>query len=290
MQGILILLGIIAIALFGGSKGAGNNGLFSTGTQTPEQKKANIELQIRDTQVKVDELQKKIKTEEENKNASIYKGDVILNYGNRSTDPGQEYLTIKVSGGGNKNILLTGWQVKSLASGNSVTIPKGTYLFFTGTINSEEDIYLTLGDTLYLVTGSSPNGSSFKSNKCSGYLTQFQTFVPYINNICPRPKNEDLSSIPKRVINDACFDYIDYFPTCRIQTEPLPQNWSSECYSFIYDKINYPSCVNAHKSDTDFYQPEWRVYLKRSEKLWKNSRETIVLYDSSGKIVDTIKN
>ncbi|MSU45126.1 MAG: hypothetical protein EXS47_00620 [Candidatus Zambryskibacteria bacterium] len=290
MQGIVILLGIIAIGLFGGSKGAGNNGLFSTGAPTPEQKKASIEFQIRDAQVKVDELQKQIKTAEENKNASIYKGDVTLNYGSRSTDPGQEYLTIKVSSGGNKNILVTGWQVKSLASGNSVTIPKGTYLFFTETINSEEDIRLTGGDTLYLVTGSSPNGASFKSNKCSGYLTQFQTFIPYINNICPSPKNENLSSIPRRVINDACFDYIDYFPTCRIQTEPLPQNWSSECYSFIYDKINYPSCVNVHKSDADFYQPEWRVYLKRSERLWKNSKETIVLYDSTGKVVDTIKN
>ncbi len=156
-------------------------------------------------------------------------------------------------------------------------------------LNTEDTIMLTGGDTLYLVTGISPNGASFKVNKCSGYLGQFQIFVPYLNNICPLPKDEDLSSIPNLVINDACFDRIDTMSRCRIQTAPLPQNLSSECTNFILNKINYPSCVNIHKNDKDFYQKEWRVYLGRSASLWKNKRETIVLYDSLGKIVDTLK-
>jgi hypothetical protein len=91
------------------------------------------------------------------------------------------------------------------------------------------------------------------------------------------------------VINDACFDYIESMGQCRIQTETLPLNWSHECTNFIYNKINYPSCVNTHKNDKDFYQKEWRVYLKRSEKIWKEKRETIILYDDHGKIVDTLK-
>ena len=289
MQGIFILLGIIVVALFGGSQGAGNNGLFSTTPVTPVQKNTSVESQIKETQSKIEELKKQIQVEEENKNASVYKGEVTLSYSNRSGDPTQEYLTIKAAKGSNQIIPVTGWRVKSLCSGNSVTIPKGTYLFFTGTVNSEEEIRLAGGDTLYLVSGTSPIGINFKSNKCSGYLTQFQNFVPYINNICPAPRNEDLSSIPGRVINDACFDYIENFPACKTQTDPLPQTWSTECYNFIYNKINYPSCVNTHKSDPDFYQPEWRVYLKYSTRLWKNSREAIVLYDNLGKVVDTLK-
>lgn len=290
MPAIVVLLGIIAIGLFGGSQGAGNNGLFSVQPATPVPNNVSVENQIRETQSKIDELQRQIKAEEEKKNASVYKGEITISSVNRSTISSQEYVTIKMKSGSSKVIPVTGWQIKSLSSGNSATIPKGTYLFFTGTVNSEEEIRLVGGDTLYLVTGPSPIGSNFKVNKCSGYLTQFQTFIPYINNICPAPRNEDLSSIPKRVINDACLDYIDYFPSCRIQTEPLPQTWSTECYNFIQNKINYPSCVNTHKNDVDFYQPEWRVYLRSSSPMWKaNGKEAIVLYDNLGKVVDTIK-
>ncbi len=218
---------------------------------------------------------------------SSFKNTINISSVNRSSDAGQEYITIQVSGSSKTPIDITGWTLKSTGSGSSVTIPKGTYLFFAGQPNVEENISLVGGDTLYLVTGYSPNGASFKENKCSGYLTQFQTFTPSINNNCPSPKNEDLSSIPRITINDACLDYIKSYPSCRIQTESLPANWSYECTKFIYDKINYPSCVNAHKNDSDFYGNTWRVYLKRSEKVWKASHENIVLLDNTGKIVDT---
>lgn len=289
MPAIVVLLGIIAIALFGGSQGAGNNGLLSSGNGTPTQKASNIESQIRETQYKIDELQKQLEAEEERKNASVYKGEVSISSVSRSTNSNQEYITLKMKSGSNKVIPITGWRVKSLSSGNSAYIPKGTYLFFTGTVNSEETISLVGGDTVYLITGTPPNGVSFKVNKCSGYLAQFQTFTPYLNLDCPAPREENLSSIPKLVINDKCFDYIDYYPRCRIQTDPLPSEWSTECKNFILDKINYPSCVNTHKSDWNFYQPEWRVYLKYQTNLWKSSREAIVLYDAQGKVVDTYK-
>jgi len=182
MQGILILLGLIAIGLFGGNKGVGNNGLFSTG-MTPEQKKTSIEIQITDTQNKIDELKKQVQIEEEKKNASVYKGMITLSYVNKSNDPTQEYLSIRANNNIDKKMVkVSGWTLKSLASGSVVSIPKGTYLFFTGIINPEEDIYLTSGETVYLVTGVSPVGISFKVNKCSGYMQQFQTFTPYINN------------------------------------------------------------------------------------------------------------
>jgi hypothetical protein len=62
-----------------------------------------------------------------------------------------------------------------------------------------------------------------------------------------------------------------------------------ECTDFIYKKVNYPACIDTHKNDKDFYQNEWRIFLKRSETLWKNSREDIVLLDEEGKIVDEYK-
>lgn len=282
--GIVILLSIIAISLFGGANGVSVNNNVA---RTPEQQKVDIQNQLNDAERKAEELKKQVALEEQNKNASVYKDVVDLYFVSRSNDPKQEYLQIRVNTA-KQPINVTGWTIKSKSSGETVKIPKGTYLFFAGTPNSEEDIYLNSGDVLYLVTGISPNGASFKVNKCSGYLSQFQTFTPYLYTSCPQPRNEDLSSIPKTVNNDACLDYIDYFPSCRIQTETLPANWSYECTSFIYNKINYPSCVNTHKNDKDFYLKEWRVYLKRSEKIWKDKREEIILYDNAGKIVDTL--
>lgn len=284
---LMIVLGIIAIALMGGFKTAQNGGLL--GSQTPEQKQVDIERQIQDTQYRVEELKKQVQAEEDKKNQSQYKGMVKIYYVNRGYDSKNEYVMIHAENIGSKKINITGWTLKSLSSGFSVKIPQSTYLFFAGTVNSEEDIYLSQNDNLYLITGYSPNGTSFKVNKCSGYLNQFQTFTPYINTLCPAPRDENLSSIPKTPINDACLDYIDAFPTCRIQTESMPINWSYECTNFIYSKINYPSCVDTHKNDKDFWVPEWRVYLKRSERIWKDRREDIVLLDHDGKIVDEIK-
>lgn len=290
--GIMVLMVIIAIALFGGSQGAGNNGLFSNGNQTPVEKQADIQRQINTTQYKVDQLKQQVAEEEAKKTQSIYRDIVNLSYINHYGNASQEYIAIRVNGSATTTIPVTGWTIKSLSSGISVKIPQGTYLFFAGSVNSEQDIYLSANDTLYLITGISPNGVSFKINKCSGYLNQFQNFIPYIPSYCPAPRNENLSSIPRSGYNDTCFDYIDTMPACRIQTDPLPpgsQKWSVECTDFIYKKINYPSCVDTHKNDKDFYQNEWRVYLKRSETLWKNSREDIVLLDQYGKIVDEIK-
>lgn len=285
--GVLIIMGILAIALFGGVK-QNTNTKNPSYNKTTQQKTLTVEEQKKEIEKQLKTLKEQVQIEEDKITRSQYRDVVSLVHVNRSTKPGQEYVTIKVTGKTNTPIRVTGWTLKSLNSGVQVTIPKGTYLFFTGMLNTEEDIYLLSGETMYLVTGISPNGASFKLNKCSGYLTQFQTFVPYIRNNCPLPRNEDLSSIPKLTINDACFDHIDRMSRCKIQTKPLPSNWSYECTNFIINKINYPSCINTHKEDQDFYMKEWRVYLKRSESIWKSKKENIVLYDSEGKIVDSI--
>ncbi len=287
--GILIILGIVAIALLGGSKGPQANGLISSGTPTPEQKEANIQQNIAQAQAQVEDLKRQIQLEEDKKTQSEYKGMVNIYFINRSSNPSQEYVAIRANISGTRTIPVTGWTLKSISSGTSVTIPKASYLYFANSVNSEEDIYLNSNDTLYLISGLSPIGVSFKNNKCSGYLNQFQTFVPYLGSSCPAPRDENLYSIPKTPVNDVCFDYIESAPNCRIKTESAPANWSSECIDFVYNKINYPSCVNIHRGDKDFYGNEWRVYLRYTDRIWKDSREHIVLYDNVGKIVDEIK-
>ena len=275
--GILVILAIIGIAAYGGVKYAS----VSPTNLTLEQK-------INRAQNQVEDLKIKIQDEENSRNASEYKDIVTLKHINKSADPAQEYVTIQVNQNTRSGVPITGWTIKSLSSGNSYTIPGATGLFFTGTINAEDNVVLAPGDTVYVITGKSPIGYGFRTNICSGYQEQFQTFVPHIGLACPRPNTENLSSIPKTTINDACFDYIDGLPGCRIQTADVPVNLTPECKNFIYDKLNYASCVSVHKNDATFYQPEWRIYLKRSQSVWKQSHEHIVLYDANGKIVDSL--
>lgn len=287
--GIVIFLSIIAIALFGGSNNVGRNGFLTqrnerTQEEIDEAKRRDIQNQLQKVEKKTETLSKQVTKEVENRNASVYKGIIEFSV-YESTNVNKEYIRIRV-GKTSKPINITGWTIKSSISNVSVTIPKATYLFFTGTTNSEEDVYVNSGDTVYIATGYSPNGASFKLNKCSGYLEQFQDFNPNLKTSCPRPRDEDLSSIPKVVANKECLAYIDKMPSCKIQTKNTPANWNYECTNFIYTKVNYPSCISTHKNDVDFYENEWRIYLKRSERLWMED-EQIILLDSSGKIVDT---
>ncbi len=66
--GILIVVGIIAVALFGGIKGSGNGGLFSVQNPNPNQTQAQneqiLQYRIQEAQYKASELQKQVQAEE----------------------------------------------------------------------------------------------------------------------------------------------------------------------------------------------------------------------------------
>ncbi len=296
--GILIIIGIIFFGVYGGALNNGN-GLFkpqpliqfpttTEGSGNTEVIEINYPEEYKndlfDTNSSQNYLNNGLETVTDS-SKSKYSNNVSISYVSVSTNPANEYILIQTTGNASTSIPITGWTLKSSSSGQSVTIPKATYLFFADSQNVEDNIVLGANERVYLITGYSPNGASFKINKCSGYLSQFQNFRPSLPYTCPAPRDEDLSSIPKTLNNDDCFDYINYMPSCRIQTESLPVNWSYECVNFIYSKINYPSCINTHKKDKDFYRGDWRVYLKRNARLWKDGREKIVLYDSEGKPV-----
>lgn len=284
----IVVLIIIFLGMYGGignqplfqlSPMAGNSSTITPSTTT--QSNQDIQSQLTEAKKKAEEIQKQI-------NRSKYFGKINITFVSPSIDPKYEYVYLNnVS---TTTIPITGWSLKSLSSGQSVTIPKASYLYYTSSPNSEEDVRVSENGVVYVVTGISPNGVSFRTNKCSGYLSQFQEYFPSLSYSCPRPKNEPaVASIPKTLNNDECLDYIDRMPQCRIQTQNLPVNWSYECTNFIYNKINYPSCVDTHKNDADFFENDWRIYLKRSERLWKDKREEVVLYDNEGKVVSTYK-
>lgn len=216
----------------------------------------------------------------ENKIAFYGKGNA------RITDAAREYLEIRAARENTKPIQISGWTLKSAVTGKSATIGNGVYLPIAGRVNPEQTISLAPGGRAFLTTGRSPKGYSFRLNMCTGYFEEFQDFSPWLPLNCPYPKNENLPV----GLTDACMDYIEKFGRCDAATGPLPLSFSNDplCQEYVGENINYGACVDTHKSDPDFYSTEWRVYLGRDQELWKSERETILLLDENGKVVDTV--
>ncbi|MFA6273503.1 MAG: hypothetical protein WC673_03400 [Candidatus Paceibacterota bacterium] len=230
---------------------------------------------------------------ETNTNSSPLKGKISFSY-DRSTYYGagekdyanQEYLSVKTEQNITDKIRITGLVIKSAASNTKVIIGQGVYLYFSGTINSPQDIYLGPNETAHIITGRSPLGVSFRVNKCLGYLSQNQNFTPYLYSNCPAIQDEPMPQAPNQ-LNDKCLDYIQYFPSCTTFTTGKLE-LSPECNNFLIEKANYSYCSRAHKNDKDFYSADWRIYLSRDETIWKDKRETIELLDQNGKLIDSI--
>ncbi|MCX6731523.1 MAG: hypothetical protein NTX55_00860 [Candidatus Parcubacteria bacterium] len=215
---------------------------------------------------------------------SAYKYNVGLRagYGARESNPQEQFVEITASSQNNKPIKITDWSLTG-KSGLDIKIGSGAYLPYSAQVNPQQAIFLNPGEKAVIITGESPIGTSFRLNKCTGYFAQFQNFYPDLPKDCPRPKDEN----PLLNLNDQCLDYLDRLPACQMQISITP-GLSYACQTYINDKINYKTCVEIHKNDSDFYQPEWRVYLGRRETLWKKERETIILKDENKKIIDWV--
>lgn len=200
----------------------------------------------------------------------------------RDTDPAREYVEIRAAKSNEFPINISGWTLEGKEK-LRLKIPQAAALFKSGQINFKSDVILGSGEKAIVATSRSPVGESFKVNKCSRYLSQAQSFWPSFSQSCPSPKNESWPAD----ISDKCFDYIETLPNCKTNfTHPI--SLDNQCIMEINKKINYNGCVEAHKSDEDFYKGEWRVYLGREQELWKKSYETIVLRNSVGSIITSV--
>lgn len=235
-------------------------------------------------------IQERIKELEEEERQSPYFGLVTVSRGNAGASSEQtEYVTLQVSTRLDETISISGWNLYSEITGVSVFIPQVDELPILGNSPLLEPLRVEGGETIYVLTGSSPLGSSFRLNSCSGFLTQSNTYTPNIYSQCPDPINEmELKTVsnPNGFTRD-CIDFVDRIPLCRSNTTDIPRDFSQACALFILD-INYNSCVEDNRYSTSFYKNEWRVYLRRGDEIWNNREEIIVLYDNNGKVVDTL--
>lgn len=218
---------------------------------------------------------------------SPYRGLVTFNrYVNGAgTNPESEYIQLYVSQRANTPIEISGWRVISSATGRSLTIPKGTETPISGTVNETQDITLSAGDTVYLTTGRSPIGGSFRENKCIAYFAQFQKFSPTLPLTCPVPSDELKARYSNYIQDPSCIEYVNKIPRCQVTLSP-PVQLSQSCETFIIDTFNYNSCRKIHENDRDFLGTTWRVYLGSNAAAWRTKNEVIKLLDEDGKTVD----
>ena len=206
----------------------------------------------------------------------------------KETNPDEEYLEIKADKKNKSSLKITGWKLKG-KTGLDVVIGKGaSYIYASAASQPQEDIYLKPGEKAVIVTGKSSLGTSFKMNKCVGYFEQFHEFTPELDTECPLLRDDEP---PANLINnDQCLDYIDRVSSCQTVVS-IPYKYSfklsSSCQEYVTQNANYKTCLEKHKDDSDFYLPGWRIYLERSEELWKKKRETITLYDGKNNIIDS---
>lgn len=220
---------------------------------------------------------------------SPYRGLVQLNHyvsGAGSGDPRNEYVEIRVAGDARMPVDLSGWMLVSEVSGSAASVPKGTEVPTSGIVNASEPIILSPGDRAIVVSGRSPIGASFRENKCIGYFNTFQSFYPSLPQNCPTPSDELSSFYGAGYARDtACIDSVSKLSRCQVMLTP-PAGASGACQSFMVKYLNYNGCVDAHRGDVDFTGSTWRIYLGRTNSMWRTTREFVKLLDVNGKTVD----
>jgi hypothetical protein len=220
---------------------------------------------------------------------SPYAGLVTLERGTATaSNPDSEYIIIRTASTLERNITISGWKLEEDANTLSVTLGQASEIPFLGQVNVETPITLPANSRVYVTTGRSPNGYSFRLNQCTGYFEQFQNFSPQLPLECPFPEDEALRRPEILSGNAACIELIERLPRCYLEVNSISPSVGNLCQSFIVNELSYNGCLNAHKNDPGFYKNEWRVFLNRSQELWVNKYERIRLLDENGKTVSVL--
>ncbi|MBU1046703.1 hypothetical protein KKH36_02915 [Patescibacteria group bacterium] len=251
---------------------------------TPEEK---IQSEIKKAQEEAEQIEYDLEKIKEAERTSIYKDKIEIsrNYGSRS-DVDEEYIKLRVNNLNGEKIQISDWKLRSAVTGVEVYLGNATKIPYTSRENYKQAIFVEGGEDIIVVTGRSPIGFSFQVNKCSGYLEQFQDFQPGLSKNCPRVEDENLPVSGPNSFNDGCWNFIDSISKCETPLE-YPLDLQSECRSYLVTNVNHNACLDNHRNDSDFFKPEWRLFLGKSTELWKKDREIIELIDSEGKIVDS---
>ena len=190
-------------------------------------------------------------------------------------DVSQEYITLDNFDYENKQTAVISGLTLQNRDRVSATIGKDEY---------GNNISLKYGERAIVATAVNPLGKNLKINKCSGYLAQGKNISPSLSFSCPRISDLNLP----RHLNNRCIDYIESLNSCVSPTINADTGINNDCAEFVSQHASYVGCVADHKNDSDFNQPEWRIFLGKNAEMWGNKHESIQLLDQLGKLITEI--
>ncbi len=221
---------------------------------------------------------------------SPFYGRLTIGSLNRGT-LGNEYVIIQASSKNVGDTDITGVTIRSGIGLTGETIGKGWTAYFPGTVGEGDPILLRPGNRVYVLSGRPPGGMTlpskggFQLNLCTGFFEQGQNFYPGLPLQCPRPENGPLLSSGD-ILSEDCYTYLKRIPRCTVPSS-VPKNLASDgnCRAYALTKINYGQCVVDYRKDPRFLRGEWRVYLGRGTRLWRDGKEIIEILDKDGKLI-----
>lgn len=227
-------------------------------------------------------------------NPSPYRGSVVFSqrYNTIDTDPAYEYIRLSASVTNTQAIDLTGWSIESLVSGTRMRIPPAVLMLKIGTQNDYEPVHLAPGEFAIVRTGRSPIEYSFHTNRCTGYLNQFNTFTPRLPETCP-PPNEVLSATVENIkaYGADCVDFFASAKRCTTYVTAMPAELLPVCRDTVARTLNYNTCLREtfeQEGYDIFDNGGWYLYLNSPAELWGNEYEALRLLDANGRTVDVL--
>jgi len=247
------------------------------------------EERLNDLQGQYSDLEAKATRQRETGPTSPYAGSVSLSIASASeSDAADEYLVVEARGGSSASIQISGWSLQSMLTGKRAIVPLGASVYILGSLNSVRPVTLEPGTSAIVTTGFSPAGVSFRENRCTGYLSQNQSYEPPLANACPSPSESmPLNSDNLQRYGGDCIDHVRTIPQCTF-TASIPENLSPACRSYIANTFSYNGCVQSRQADASFALDTWRIYLGHADELWSNSHDVIRLLDQYGQTVDSV--
>ena len=247
------------------------------------------ESELMEIEREYDDLAVRIAEAKQFGNPSPYRGLVRIadSYSGTSADqPALEYISLEAHSGNTAPVAVTGWSLQSVSANTRFYIPAGAKNFVMGKVPEVASVWLDPGEDAVVSSGVSPTGVSFKENLCTGYLGQFQTFVPSLGERCPGAEQEVMSEpATTRTADPACVAYARSLSTCRFPFGD-PPDVSAYCYAFIRNALTYNGCVERHRWRPSFGGDTWRLFLESPREIWKQGHDVIRLLDREGRIVD----
>jgi len=219
---------------------------------------------------------------------SPYRGLVTISHntgGPSNQDPTEQYIEIDASRNATASIDISGWQLVSTVTNYFGIIPEAAEVPSSGSVNPTAPIMLAPGEQAIISTGLSPIGVSFEENECTGYLGQYQTYSPRLDQECPAPLDEFNRYESTPLKDDNCYNLLERTQRCTTPSDATP-GLSNACFNIIDNHLTYNGCATAHREDPGFLSGTWRVYLGQTSSLWKPSRDAVRLIDNQGRTVD----